>query len=213
MRDGTAKLLTRFYPATGQVRVTGVTCRSKGVRPGWLKEELEAMVASRPGPARLLSPAEHRAVWEAWQEGVRVRPTLGDDLPPLRMLLVWDHLAGHQTPELVCGRCAHGILPGYTPLGGSWLNLTEWVPRILVRRALAGLEPKTPQDSMDWLEATARGWNADPRPLVWGRKRQERRRRSWERRHRLGGSGACTRRPLPRRTLLDQWRCSQQMTH
>ena len=213
MREGTAKLLTLFHPASGQVRVKGVTSSTNEVLHSWLKQELAAIVAALPEPVVRLSPQENRAAWEVWQEGLSVRPTLSAELPPLRMLFVWDNLAGHKTPEFVCWLFAHGIMPRYTPLGGSWLNMTESVQRILKRRALDGQEPKTPQDLIAWLEAAGRGGNADPTPLVWGGKRRERRRRSWERRHRLGGSGACTRRPLPRRNLLDQWRYSKQMTH
>ena len=51
---------------------------------------------------------------------------------------------------------------------------------------------------MAWFEAVAEHWNAAPTPFVWGGKRAARRRRQRERRHRLGGSGACTRAPLRR---------------
>jgi len=34
--------------------------------------------------------------------------------------------------------CEHGIMPLYTPLGGSWLNMSESIQRILKRRALDG---------------------------------------------------------------------------
>jgi hypothetical protein len=71
------------------------------------------------------------------------------------------------------------------------LNLTESVQRILVRRALAGQHPQNARESMGWLGATVRGWNAAPTPFVWGGKRAERR-------HRLGGSGGYTRRPISR---------------
>ena len=38
-RNGTAKLRTLFHPATGQVRVKGVTTTVKPVLYGWLKAE------------------------------------------------------------------------------------------------------------------------------------------------------------------------------
>ena len=47
--------------------------------------------------------------------------TLPHELPPLRLFLVWDNLAGHKTPDLVLWLCAHGIMPLDTPVGGSWL--------------------------------------------------------------------------------------------
>ena len=41
-------------------------------------------------------------------------------------------------------------------------------------------------------KAAARGWNTSLTPFVWGGKCAARRQRAWERRHRLGGSGAVT---------------------
>jgi hypothetical protein len=112
--------------------------------------------------------------------------------------LVWDNLAGHKTPELVCWLCAHGVMPLYTPLGGSWLNLAESIQRIVVRRALAGQHPESTNDLSEWLAATVRGWNAAPTPFEWAGKRAARRERARARRHALGGSGGCTRRPICR---------------
>jgi predicted unusual protein kinase regulating ubiquinone biosynthesis (AarF/ABC1/UbiB family) len=43
-------------------------------------------------------------------------------MPPLRLLLVLDNLSGHHTPSFVMWLCEHGIMPLYTPLGGSWLT-------------------------------------------------------------------------------------------
>jgi hypothetical protein len=71
-----------------------------------------------------------------------VRFTLPQALPPLRLLLVLDNLAGHKTPDFVLWLVAHGIMPLYTPLAGSWLNMAESVQRILARRALAGQCPE-----------------------------------------------------------------------
>jgi hypothetical protein len=52
----------------------------------------------------------------------------------------------------------HGVLPLYTPLSGSWLNMAESIQRILVRRALDGQHPQTPQQIIAWLEETVAGW-------------------------------------------------------
>lgn len=197
VRAGTAKQLTLFHPASGQVRIKGVHSVSNAVLHPWLHTELTAIVAALPEPESL-PPAENRRCWERWQQGLTVRITLPEDLPPLRLLLVLDNLTGHYTVDFVLWLFAHGIMPLYTPLGGSWLNMAESIQRILKRRALEGQHPQTPDEIMAWLEAAAHGWNRAPTPFIWGGKRQARRERARQRRHRLGGSGACTHRPLPK---------------
>jgi DDE superfamily endonuclease len=202
VREGTAKQLTLFHPATGEVRVKGVQQCPNTVLHPWLQGELAAILATLPEPPGLGAEANRRA-WTRWQEGLSVRITLPQDLPPLRLLLVWDNLAGHLTPSVVLWLFAHGVMPLYTPLGGSWLNMAESIQRILKRRALDGQHPKTPDEIIAWLEAAARGWNREPTPFAWGGARHARRQRARVRRHVVGGSGACTRRPLPRRPAGD----------
>lgn len=191
VRGGTAKLLTLFHPASGQVRVRGVTSCTNAVLHPWLQQTLAAVLEPLP-VATVLPPAENRAAWARWQEGLSVKFTLLEVLPPLRMLLILDNLVGHKTPELVCWLMRHGIMPLYTPVAGSWLNMAESIQRILVRRALAGQCPINAAQIIEWLEATARGWNTHPTPFVWGGKRRTRRQRAAARRHPLGGSGAQT---------------------
>jgi hypothetical protein len=199
LRDGTAKVLTLFHPADGRVRVEGVTSCPNAVLHPWLKRELTAILAAMPGPtARAAAAKASRAAWERWQDGLTIKPTLLEVLPPLRMLLVLDNLAGHKTPEFVCWLFERGIMPLYTPVGGSWLNMAESIQRVLKRRALGGQHPTTVAEIMAWFEAVARHWNASPTPFVWGGRRSARRQRQRERRHRLGGSGACTRTPVRR---------------
>lgn len=199
VRGGTAKLLTLFHPATGAVHAQPVDATPNTVLHPWLMEELTAIVTALPDlPAEAAAAQAARSFWEAWQTGLRVRFTLSAELPPLRVLLVLDNLTGHKTPALVCWLMAHGIMPLYTPLGGSWLNMAESLQRIVLRRALGGQHPQTTQQLMQWLTDAVQGWNADPTPFVWGGKRAARRARARERRHRLGGSGACTPRPLRR---------------
>src|SRR5205807_10635394 len=74
-------------------------------------------------PPKTLPEEDNRAAWERWQAGLTVKPTLLDRLPPLRMLLVMDNLAGHLTASFVVWLFEHGIMPLYTPLSGSWLNM------------------------------------------------------------------------------------------
>ena len=107
-------------------------------------------------------------------------------------------------------------MPLYTPVGGSWLNMAESVERVLKRRALEGQHPHSPDEIGSWFEQTARCWNEQPTPFVWNGKRRQRRRRSGgEPIHRLGGSGACTHKPLKRSRSAEASECqnSQQMTH
>lgn len=199
LRDGTAKILTLFHPADGQVRVEGVTTCPNTVLHGWLKKELTTVLAAMPGPSTEPAVGWH-ATWERWQEGLAIKPTLLSELPPLRMLLVLDNLAGHKTPAFVCWLFEQGIMPLYTPVSGSWLNMAESIQRVLKRRALDGQHPTAVAQIMGWFEAVAKHWNTAPTPFVWGGKRATRRRRQRERRHRLGGSGACTLTPLRRGT-------------
>jgi hypothetical protein len=144
----------------------------------------------------VLDPPSNRAFWESGRQGLGVKHPLPVDVPPLRMLLVLDNRVGHKTPAFVEGWFSQGIVPLYTPLGGSWLNMTESVQRIIKSRALDGSSPAGPQELITWLEATARGWNAQPTPFVWAGKRQQRRQRAYARRHPVGGSAAITKRPI-----------------
>lgn len=213
VREGTAKLLTLFHPGSGEVRGRGVTSCPNVVLHAWLKEELGAILEALP-PKPVLEGRANGELWESWQQELQRPITLSAELPPLRMLLVLDNLAGHKTPEMVLWMFAHGVMPLYTPLSGSWLNMCESVQRIIKRRALECQHPRTTEEIIGLLEATVRGWNQEPTPFEWGGRRAARRARSRERRHALGGSGACVRRPLRRRlTITQQWQRACQLTH
>jgi len=196
-RNGTAKILTLFHPADGQVRVEGTLSCTNAILHGWLQQELTTVLQTLP--LSPLSSSTERTLWEAWQADLIEKPTLPETLPPLRMLLILDNLAGHKTPEFVLWLFAHGIMPLYTPLGGSWLNMAESIQRILKARALTGQHPTDTDQIITAFESVASHWNRDPTPFVWGGKRHERRKRHRERRHRLGGSGGYTRTPIRRR--------------
>jgi hypothetical protein len=188
VRGGTAKLLTLFRPATGEVRAKGVTNAPNAVLHPWLQAALTAILAALPPPAMPDDPAATRAAWAVWQAGLSRPITLPAALPPWRLLLVFDNLAGHLTPAFVLWLFAHGVMPLYTPLGGSWLNMAESLQRIIVRRALAGQHPQDQAELITWLGEAVAGWNAAPTPFIWDGKRRERRTRA--RRRRLGGSAA-----------------------
>jgi hypothetical protein len=166
-----------------------VTTTPNTVLHPWLQGELLAILATLPP-----LPTTPRAPLCAWEHWLGQPPRAA--LPPLRLLLIWDNLAGHYTPELVVWLFQHGIMPLYTPRSGSWRNMAESVQRILVGRALAGAHPQNPEELISWLEDTVVGWNRHPTPFVWAGKRYARRQRARQRR--LGGSGAA----LPDRQSL-----------
>ena len=172
-RNGTAKLLTLFRPATGEVRAKGVRTATNAILHPWLQSELSAILASLPEMTIAQEARPALVQWETWLG----RPPRSL-LPPLRLILIWDNLAGHLNYSIVRWLFEHGIMPLYTPLSGSWLNLAEGVQRIVVRRALAGQHPETPEEIMAWLEETVANWNEAPTPFIWDGKRRERRRRA-----------------------------------
>ena len=183
VRGGTAKLLTLFRPATGEVRAKGVTHAPNAVLHPWLRAELTRVLATLPTPTLPEAERPPLARWASW---LGHEPT--EPLPPLRLILIWDNLAGHLSWSIVRWLYRQGVLPLYTPLSGSWLNLAESVQRIIVRRALDGQHPQTRDDLIAWLDDAVVGWNAAPTPFVWHGKRSERRQRARQRR--LGAAPA-----------------------
>lgn len=210
-REGTAKMITLLHPKTGEVRVKGVSNTRNDTLLPWLQAELSDILASMPSPVPIDDALLNRQFWESWRTAVTVKTTLPAELPPLQLILVMDNLTGHKNPDWLLWCFYQGILPIFTPLGGSWLNMAESVQRILKRRALDGSHPTDVQGVIDQLEAVARGWNANPTPFIWNGKRRRRRDRARTRRlHRVGGSGATTLRPVER---LNKWRRLCQTTH
>jgi hypothetical protein len=67
-----------------------------------LKDQVSQILATLPEPTQVLSPEENRALWERWREGLTCKVTLIQDLPPLRMLLIWDNSVGHTDADLLC---------------------------------------------------------------------------------------------------------------
>jgi hypothetical protein len=183
LRGGTAKLLTLFRPATGEVRAQGVRNAPHTVLHPWLQTELTQVLAALPPLTTGEAERPVLARWATW---------LGHDphepLPPLRLILVWDNLAGHTCWAMVRWLFKQGVMPLYTPISGSWLNMAESLQRIVVGRALAGQHPHDPEAIIRWLEDAVAGWNAHPTPFDWDGKRRQRRVRARQRR--LGGSAA-----------------------
>ena len=119
-RGGTAKRLTLLRPATGQIRAKGVVWVTNAVLHPWLTTQQGSVLAEieRKPPAESLPPEEQRAPcarWETWLGHPPRRP-----LPALRIVLVLDNLAGHLSSDLVQWFFDHGVMPLYTPVGGSW---------------------------------------------------------------------------------------------
>jgi hypothetical protein len=190
-----------------------VTHSTNAVLHPWVKTQILEILKELPEKSLLDEETNHQ-IWTTWQEGLSRQISLSAKLPSLRMLLIWDNLAGYYPPEMVVWLFEHGVMPLYTPLGGSWLNMAESIQRIIIRRALNGQNPETPEQIIDWLEAVTRGWNNDPTPFEWGGARAARRERSRIRRHALGGSGACVRRSIrPKVNLIQKWHSTCQPTH
>src|SRR6266508_2706145 len=119
----------------GRVRVAGVVPGRSRTLSG--DPAAGGLVAACPPAPAEPGPGQR---WEDWL--VMPQPAWwAEGLPPLRVLLIWDNLAGHCDWELEQDLLNQGILPLYTPIAGSWLNLAEAIQRILVRRALAGQHP------------------------------------------------------------------------
>ena len=170
------------------MRGKGVTQAPNAVLHPWLKAELGQVLDALPPLATAEAERPTAAQWATWLGHEPRSPK-----PPLRLILVWDNLAGHQSWSMVEWLYQHGVMPLYTPISGSWLNMAESVQRIIVPRALAGQQPASPEEVIQCLRAPVMGWNAAPTPFAWGGKRLERRQRARQRR--LGGSGAAL--PIP----------------
>lgn len=209
-RGGTAKLLTLFRPATGDVRADTVTQTTNAVLHPWLEQELTAVLSGDPPEAAGASdrvapaevpgeppPVEYWRQWTTWGWPVeRLAEYTAVPAMTVVLLLILDNLKGHYTKTLVAWCLEHGIALLYTPVGGSWLNMAEAIQRILVRRALSGQHYPSARELMAALRAVVRAWNRDPTPFTWHGKRWERRRRARERHHPVGGARAYTCRPV-----------------
>src|SRR5438034_589821 len=177
IRGGTAKLLTLFRPTTGEVRAKGVPRAPNAVLHPWLKQELVEILAGLRAVESHRPALPPAADWATWLGHVPHLP-----LPPLRLILIWDNLAGHLSTSIVNWLLAHGVMPLYRPLSGSWLNMAESLQRIVCGRALNGQHPQTVAQLIMWLEDAVLGWNANPTPFEWDRERRARRIRAKQRR-------------------------------
>lgn len=88
VRGGTAKLLTLFHPATGEVRAKGITSVPNVVLHSWLKEQLSTLLAQieQHTPHASLPPEEERPLAAQRQTWLGYLPNRS--LPPLRIVLV-----------------------------------------------------------------------------------------------------------------------------
>jgi hypothetical protein len=102
-------MLTLFHPATGQVRVKGVTRTTNPVLHTWMKDTLSQILTSLPTTEPAPSPQQVRASWQLWDE--ELTTSVADDLPPLRMILILDNLSGHKNSTFVRWLFSQGILP------------------------------------------------------------------------------------------------------
>jgi hypothetical protein len=197
IRGKTAKFLTLFRPATGELRAKAVDQSTNAILHPWLKQELEAIL-KQCSPAPWPEAVQEGCCWQDWD----IYPSadqLDRFFPPIRLLLILDNLMGHRSHDLVKWCFERGICLLYTPNAGSWLNMAESLQRIIVRRALEGHHVYNVEVLKEWITDAIAGWNRHPTPFIWGGKRHARRDRAYARRHRLGGSGATTQYVVPRR--------------
>ncbi|MGI8687855.1 MAG: transposase [Thermomicrobiales bacterium] len=133
LRAGTAKLLTLLRPATGEVRGTGATRTTNAVLHPWVQAEMTESLATLPTAPVAEADRPLAARWATWL-GHEPR----DPFPPLRLILVWDNLAGHLSWPIVDWLFQHGVMPLYAPLSGSWLNLPKGHPQNRCNGLLVG---------------------------------------------------------------------------
>jgi hypothetical protein len=121
IRHGTAKLLTLFHPAAGQVRVTGVTSTDNTVLHPWPEAEMTAILATLPEPP-IQAETERRAAWERWQDGLAITFALPDRLPPWRMLSRSGPAprADRNTEQRPVLATSHRVSRGWVLGFGSW---------------------------------------------------------------------------------------------
>ena len=90
-----------FRPGGGELRARGVIHAINAVLHPWLQQELDAILENLPQPSPISDECVTHAAWESWQQGLEIRITLPAVLPALRLLLIWDNLQGHWTPDLI----------------------------------------------------------------------------------------------------------------
>src|SRR4051812_27690419 len=61
-----------------------------------------------------------RRSWERWQDGLTLKPTLLEELPPLRMLLVLEVAVGNALSGVPPRRSVRAELPHTAPTSGAW---------------------------------------------------------------------------------------------
>jgi hypothetical protein len=99
-------LLTLFRPASGIVRAKGVLPAPNTVLHPWLEAELTQILAGLP---ELTTPEAERPALARWATWLGHEPRA--PLPPLRVLLIWDNLAGHHSWAIVDWLFKHGVRP------------------------------------------------------------------------------------------------------
>jgi hypothetical protein len=85
-----------LHPATGAVHAKGVSRATNSVLHPWLKEQLTLILAALPEVSTPEAERLPRARWATWLGHEPRAP-----LAPLRLILIWENLAGHLSWSMV----------------------------------------------------------------------------------------------------------------
>jgi len=85
-----------------------VTQSTNAILHPWFKSQIGEILKALPEKLVLDEETNHNC--GSWQAGLSKRITLAEKLPPLRMLLIWDNLQGHYTPDMVLWLFHHGVI-------------------------------------------------------------------------------------------------------
>ena len=110
-RHGTAKILTLFHPADGQVRLEGTLSCTNEVLHGWLQRELSLILSTLPPPLAPVAPDVLRSLWESWQADLLCKPEFAGAAAAVADAVGPGQPGRSQNPRV----CGMAVAPGDCP--------------------------------------------------------------------------------------------------